>query len=173
MRSLWGHCYENVYSAFFAIPDLFSPDGTFVEGWLVFEDGEHRVVLMEHGWIVSNNQHIVDPTIVLMIGPAQPLFYFPGVVRSWLETDALNNELFPHVRFSSFGEDGMGHSGYKGAYAAAQRQAHTLLTPAKQFIEVRASDISTEAMKTEVSTAMAAVLLVVHQQETGGGQETR
>lgn len=136
----WGHCYQSAYPAFFAFPGLFYPHGTFVEGWVVFK-GDHRVVLMEHGWLVSGVR-IIDPTIVLGLSPDQPVFYFSGVVRSWEETDALENQLFPHVRFSGYGEDGMGHPGYKAAYEAARRKATEMAIPGKELVEVRATDVS-------------------------------
>jgi hypothetical protein len=138
----WGRCYDNAYPVFFAFPALFYPYGTFVEGWIVFED-RRRVVLMEHGWLVSGKR-IIDPTIVLVMNPTRPIYYFPGVVRSWEETDALENELFPHVRFSSFGADGMGHPGYKAAYDAALQQAQAMITTSggKELIEVRATDVA-------------------------------
>jgi hypothetical protein len=75
-------------------------------------------VNMEHGWLVSGAQ-LIDPTLVLSLVPDRAVFFYPGVIPSWSETDGLENELFPHVRFSGFGEDGMGHPGYRSAYEAA------------------------------------------------------
>ena len=137
-----GHCYESAYPAFFACPDLFYPNGKFVEGWVVFEDAS-RVVLLEHGWLVAGKR-IIDVTLVLQLAPCQPVHYFPGVVRSWAETDALNNELFPHVRFSTYGEDGMKHPGYLAAYEAASRKARELMAPGNELIEVRATDSASQ-----------------------------
>jgi len=167
IRAQFGYCYRNAYPAFFAFPQLFEPRGQFVEGWIVFED-QGRVVLMEHGWLVSNRRHLVDPTIVLALDNGQPLYYFPGVVRSWQETDALNNELFPHVRFSDYGTDGMGHPGYRAAYEAARHQAHSMLTPAKKFIEVRASEVSADPQGGEEAAGMAAVVVVAPRQNQEG-----
>ena len=39
----FGHCYENAYPTFFALPALFDPDGQFIEGWIVFEIGRAHV----------------------------------------------------------------------------------------------------------------------------------
>jgi hypothetical protein len=142
--AVWGRCYDNAYGAFLGLPELFFPHGTFIEGWIVFEDAG-RIALMEHGWLVRGGQSIIDPTIVLVTEPAQPVYYFPGVARSWAEAEALENQLFPHVRFSDFGEDGMGHPGYKAAYTAALRRARALVVPGKELVEVRASEISQES----------------------------
>jgi len=138
----WGHCYENIYPAFFAVPQLFEPHGLFVEGWIAFEY-QDKVVLFEHGWLTSGSR-IIDPTIVLAVEPGSPVYYFPGVLRARAELEALENEFFPHVRFSDFGEDGRGHPGYKAAYTAARRRARTLAAADKELVEVRASDISQE-----------------------------
>lgn len=153
------HCYESSYVAFFARSDLFYPDGVFVEGWIVVEDTD-RVILMEHGWLVSiKRQCIVDVTLVFQITPQQPVHYFPGVIRSWAETDALENEMFPHVCFSTYGNDGMGHQGYRAAYETARQQAQTLLLPGKQVIEVRATDALTQTDRREDAGLMLMVLL--------------
>jgi hypothetical protein len=135
---VWGHCYQNAYPTFFAFPALFDPHGQFIEGWIVFEDS-NQVVLMEHGWLVSNGGRIIDPTIVLTVACGQPVHYFPGVRRSRAELEALEHELFPRVRFSSYGDDGMGHPDYRAAYEAAQAFAQSLLTKGKTLVEVRAT----------------------------------
>jgi hypothetical protein len=122
---------------------LFFPDGLFIEGWITFEDSLH-VVMMEHGWLASSTT-IIDPTIVLATNPTQTIHYYPGVARTWQELDALNNEMFPHVRFSNYGDDGMGHPNYRAAMEAAIQKAQDLLALAgssKQLVEVRASDIT-------------------------------
>jgi len=170
MGARFGYCYENAYPAFFAFPQLFEPHGQFVEGWIVFEDADQRVVLMEHGWLVSNTGHKVDPTIVLALDSGQPLYYFPGVARSWQETDALENELFPHVRFCGYGEDGMGHPGYRAAYASALHMAQSRLTPAKEFVEVRASTVSADPASGEEPAGVAAIMMVVPRQIQEGCQ---
>ncbi|GHP00642.1 hypothetical protein KSF_106890 [Reticulibacter mediterranei] len=138
--AVWGHCYENTYPLVFALPALFDPHGLFVEGWMVFEDAD-RVVLMEHGWLMSGEQ-IVDPTIVLAVEIGQPVYYFPGVFRARAELEALENEFFPHVRFSEYGADGMGHPGYRAAYEAAHHKATSQMRDKKTFVEVRATVLS-------------------------------
>ena len=126
IRAIWGHCYENAYSTFFAFPELFEPDGLFVEGWIVFEEA-NDVVLMEHSWLVCGNR-IIDPTIVLAVDPHQPVSYFPGVCRAQAELEALDGEFFPHVRFEEYGKDGMGHPDYRAAYEAAQEATNKLVS---------------------------------------------
>lgn len=138
----FGHCYQNAYPAFFVFPALFGPHGHFVEGWIVFED-RGNVVLMEHGWLMSDDR-IVDPTLVLVIDAGEPVYYFPGVLRGRAELEALENELFPHVRFSDFGADGMGHPAYRAAYEAARAKASSLLAPGKTPVEVRARELAEE-----------------------------
>lgn len=138
----FGYCYQNAYPAFFAFPALFGPHGHFVEGWTVFED-RGNVVLMEHGWLMSDDR-IVDPTLVLVIDAGEPVYYFPGVLRGRAELEALENELFPHVRFSDFGADGMGHPAYRAAYEAARAKASSLLAPGKTPVEVRARELAEE-----------------------------
>jgi hypothetical protein len=154
--AVFGHCYENAYPAFFACPALFEPDGLFVEGWIVFEES-NQVILMEHGWLLSNNGRIIDPTIALAIAPGQPVYYFPGVVRTRAELETLENEFFPHVRFESYGDDGMGHADYHAAYEAAQEKAKFLLTEGKTFREVRATMM-------EAQSAPALMIFLVEQE---------
>lgn len=138
----WGHCYENIYPAFFAVPQLFEPHGLFVEGWIAFED-QDKVVVMEHGWLTSRGR-IIDPTIVLVIDPGSPVYYYPGVLRARAELEALENEFFPQVCCSDYGDDGMAHPAYRVAYEAAQQKARVLLTEGKSFVEVRAKILTAE-----------------------------
>jgi hypothetical protein len=155
----WGHCYENSYRAFFAYPELFYPDGTFVEGWVLFRDGR-RVVLMEHSWLVYGVR-IIDPTLVLVILPDQEVFYFPGVIRTWEETDKLENEFFPHVRFDVYGDDGMGHPDYKSAYMRAKERAQAMISGEQEFVEIRAGDppVAVEPDKTDAPGAVVIIAL--------------
>lgn len=169
----WGHCYENIYPVFFAFPQVFYPHGQFIEGWIVFED-QSKVILMEHGWLLSGKR-IIDPTVVLATDPDQVIHYYPGVLRSWEETDALENELFPYVRMSSYGEDGMGHPGYKAAYEAAVQQARARVSASgKELLEVRASDISEQhetgvMLEPEAGKGSGVVMLVLKPHDQGGG----
>ncbi len=137
MGARWGHCYENAYPMFFAIPALFEPHGLFIEGWITFVSAD-QIVVMEHGWCVSTQGQIIDPTIVLAVAPGQPVFSFPGVLRGKAELERLENELFPHVRFSEYGDDGMLHPDYRAAYQAAHQQARSLMMAGKTVLEVKA-----------------------------------
>lgn len=162
----WGHCYENIYPVFFAFPAVFYPHGHFIEGWIVFED-QRNIILMEHGWLVSG-EFIIDPTIVLGTNPTQTIRYYPGVTRSWEELDALENEMFPHVRFSDYGEDGMGHPGYKAAYDAALEKAQAIrAVSGKELIAVRASDIAEQQWAGLPTLEQDAGMLVIRLNESG------
>jgi hypothetical protein len=165
----WGHCYENSYPVFFAFPKLFYPDGRFIEGWIVFED-RNNVILMEHGWLVSGRT-IIDPTIVLGTDPTQIIHYYPGVVRSWEELDGLDNEMFPYVRFSGYGEDGMGHPDYKTASEAAMLKAREIIAASsKELIEVRASDIAQQQAANLPTLEQDAGMLVIHFDDAGASE---
>ncbi len=166
--AVWGRCYDNAYSAFLGLPELFFPHGTFIEGWIVFEDA-NRIAVMEHGWLVRPGGRLVDPTIVLVTGPGQPVSYFPGVARSWAEAEALENQLFPHVRFSDYGEDGMGHPDYRAAYKAAVRRAQALLGPGKELVEVRASETSQESAGGATAAGESQVTMYILVQPGDGG----
>lgn len=162
----WGHCYENAYSAFFAFLPLFEPHGTLVEGWIVFED-KGNVVLMEHGWLQGSG-HLIDPTIVLVVDPGQTVSYFPGVLRGHRELEMLENELFPHVRFSDYGDDGLSHCEYRVAYEAAQLKARSLLTAEKTFVEVKAK-VCTDEEQEATKSAMLDVRIVLLPGQNGRG----
>jgi hypothetical protein len=51
---------------------------------------------------------LIDPTLVLSLAPDLAVFFSPGVIPSWSETDGLENELFPHVRFLASARTGWG-----------------------------------------------------------------
>ena len=134
MRAEPNHCYANAWRTFILQPDLFA-DAWFIEGWFVVEK-EGQVVLNEHGWIARPDGSIVDPSILLIVSPSTPVFYFPGVVRTWKETEKLEDERFPHVCFDGVhGTDGLLHEGYRAARTAARRKvyaralAHPLCLP--------------------------------------------
>jgi hypothetical protein len=166
----WGHCYENCYPALFAFPEVFHPHGLFIEGWIVFTDSG-KVVLMEHGWLVRGIQ-LFDPTIVLVTMPDQPIAYFPGVTRTWPEMEALENELFPHVRFEDYGEDGMQHPGYKAAYEAAKAHALAMLTDGQELIEVKAGEPAIHIERDE-EDAESAILIIMRKGDEPTTHTTR
>ena len=120
-------CYATAWDALIDHPDLFR-DGSFIEGWLLIEC-ESEVLVIEHGWCSQSDGQIVDPSIVLLVEDTRRVQFFPGVRRTWAETEALDGEMFPHVRFDEeHGEDGMGHLDYKAAYELAVQAATDLAT---------------------------------------------
>ena len=152
-RSLWlgaeigaqpHQCFVNAWRVLIEFPDRFERDGRFVEGWFVI-DLEDEVVVNEHGWCELADGTIIDPFILLLVSPDQPVFYFPGVIRTWKETEALEGELLPHVRFDGVsGPDGMGNSAYKAAYEAARARAIALANtpiPPKKLTFLEAQDL--------------------------------
>lgn len=110
-------CFKDAWNALINLPELFH-DSTYVEGWIVLETSD-EVLLIEHGWCMLPDGRVVDPAIVLLIGPQDPVVYFAGVEYSWEETLAFEGELLPRVRFTHYGNDGMAHPDYKAAYGAA------------------------------------------------------
>lgn len=117
-------CAANAWRALIEFPELFREGGHLVEGWLVIEE-QQQITLVEHVWCELADGHIIDPSILLLLPETTPFFYFPGLLRDYAETEALEGELFPHVRFDGLhGDDGLGHPGYKAARDAARRKAY-------------------------------------------------
>jgi hypothetical protein len=136
------HCAANAWRALIEFPELFRRGGHLVEGWFVIEE-EGQVTLVEHVWCELANGLIVDPSVLLLVPETTPVFYFPGLTRDYAETEALEGELFPHVRFDGLhGDDGLGHPGYMAARSAARRKAYALALARKppkamQFLTAR------------------------------------
>ena len=117
-------CSRNAWRTLVEFPELFRTGGRLVEGWFVIEELE-RITLNEHVWCELANGQIIDPSVLLLVPATTPVFYFPGVARDYAETEALEGELFPHVRFDGqHGEDGLGHPGYRAARRAALRKVY-------------------------------------------------
>lgn len=120
-------CWRNAALAVLLLPELFA-FGTYVEGWIAVPR-EKMIEIVEHGWCVAPDHGIVDPSVVLTEKRDQPVFYFPG---RELASDELRRLLagstLPLVCHSQYGDNGMGHSGYKQAYDKAWRQAKELAT---------------------------------------------
>lgn len=145
-------CFDNAWKTFRSFPDTFR-HGRFVEGWIVF-DMEHEVVLNEHGWCELADGRIVDPSILLLVDPEQPVYYFLGVTRSWEDIEALLREdegkdiLLPHVRFDGkYGADGLGHPSYRAAHEAARHKVLQLAQaadPPKQPVFFTAQEMLDE-----------------------------
>ena len=121
-------CASNAWRALICLPQVFYPDGEYIEGWIAYET-EECVKVVEHCWcelVMNGLRRILDPSVAFLVQEGQPVFYFPGVRRSWRETEALENEWFPHVLFESFGTDGLGHPGYRAAHDEAIAQGMAL-----------------------------------------------
>jgi hypothetical protein len=138
-------CFDNTWRMFIRyFPGIFKTHGTFIEGWWVI-DLPDLVVLNEHGWAELSDGTIVDPTVVLLLDPDIPVYYFPGVARNWQEVDTIVREeqWFPYVRFGAYGEDGLGHPAYKAAHDAALQKLLSLANathPPKQIQRLSAQD---------------------------------
>jgi hypothetical protein len=139
-------CTTNAWRALICLPDIFSPDGEYIEGWIVYETGE-QVLVVEHCWCElapGQTRHIVDPSIVFLVERGQPVQYFPGVRRSWKETEALEGEWFPHVRFENYGADGMGHPSYRAAYEQARQYGGALAQVTAKELVIHAAQLPPE-----------------------------
>lgn len=156
-------CTTNAWRALVCLPEVFYPQGEYIEGWIVYET-DTQVKVVEHCWCElapGRVRHIVDPTIGFLVWRGHPVYYFPGVRRSWQETEALENEWFPHVLFEDFGADGMGHPGYKAAHTEAVRKGTALAqasSPAKELAIHRAEYVPDAIV--EDLAAGAVVILV-------------
>jgi hypothetical protein len=121
-------CASNAWRALICLPQIFFPCGEYIEGWIAYETQE-RVKVVEHCWCelaMDGLRRILDPSIVFLVEEGQPVWYFPGVRRSWRETELLEGEWFPHVLFESYGKDGLGHPGYRAAHDEAIAQGRAL-----------------------------------------------
>lgn len=154
-------CALNAWRTLIEFPELFRQDGRLVEGWFVIEEDE-RVTLNEHVWCELANGQIVDPSVLLLVPETTPVFYFPGLTRDYAETEALEGEIFPHVRFDGLhGADGLGHPGYKAAREAARRKAYALALARKppkalQFLTARDME---EANPPEIESVTAPLVV--------------
>ena len=125
-RAVPNRCFDNAWRTFLrALPQVFQPDGVYVEGWFVVVlSGE--IVVNEHAWCERADGRIIDPSVLLLVEPDCPVFYFAGVKRSCSEVEELvrRNVTFPYVRFDGMhGADGLGHPGYRAARTAARDKA--------------------------------------------------
>ncbi|HEX7733979.1 MAG TPA: hypothetical protein VF458_03925 [Ktedonobacteraceae bacterium] len=168
------HCYLNAWRAFIHRPDLFH-DAWFVEGWFVVAL-ENQVSVNEHGWIARPDGRIIDPSVLLILTPDTPVFYFPGVIRTWKEAEALEGELFPQVRFDGIhGEDGLGHAAYRAARDAARRKAYVLAyahTPPAvlHFLRSQNLEVPTPPLEQDQYPAHAQNASCYEQAQTSGAQ---
>lgn len=140
-------CFDNVLRMFKDFPEIVA-EGRMVEGWYVV-DLDDEVVVNEHGWCELADGRIIDPTVVLLLSPSQPVYYFPGVQRSWQEVHDLvqkDDVFFPYVRCEgTYGEDGLQHPVYRAAHEAARQKAFSLARgtqPPKVITFLSAQDLA-------------------------------
>ncbi|HEU5377489.1 MAG TPA: hypothetical protein VFV38_18865 [Ktedonobacteraceae bacterium] len=133
-------CFQNAWEIISALPHL---DATYVEGWLVLA-WEDAILVIEHGWACLPDARILDPSIIFLVGPKEPLASFAGVTSTPQEALAFRGEMLPRV-CTTHGPDGMGHPEYKAAYDQALRLAQSLASqtrPHRRVIIQRAIIVS-------------------------------
>src|SRR5690242_1069504 len=91
-------CAMNSWRALIHFPELFQQGGRLIEGWYVIETDD-RITVSQHMWCELANGRIVDPSVFLLVLPSTPVYYFAGLSRSWVETEALEGQWFPQVCF--------------------------------------------------------------------------
>ncbi len=166
-------CFDNVLDMFLkGFPDVFSSRGCkLVEGWYVI-DLEDEVVVNEHGWCEFPDGRIIDPTVVMLVSPDRPVYYFPGVERTFQEVKAIvqkKDVLFPYVRGEGiYGKDGLGHPNYKAAYKAATQKVFDLahaVQPPKRMTFLTAQDPEDDQAGVGISVQ---VFIIVPESGKGG-----
>ncbi|GHO82289.1 hypothetical protein [Dictyobacter formicarum] len=135
MRANPNTCFDNVIDMMVHyLPEAFSAAGKLVEGWYVV-DLEDEVVLNEHGWYTLPDGRILDPTVVILVPPERPVYYFAGVERTYQEVKTILQQKeawFPYIRcVGTYGDDGLGHPDYAAAYEAARKKALALAHASK------------------------------------------
>jgi hypothetical protein len=139
------------------------PEFTYVEGWIVLP-GKQSITIMEHGWSISPMFRIVDPSIVLLEVREQEARYFPGFEIAGHEfLLRIPGQVLPFVCHAQYGEDGMGHEGYKQAYDNAWQYARELAQ--ERQLPLSAISVSTR------SDNIAGITIVI--EDHAAQQETR
>lgn len=144
-------CASNAWRALICLPQVFYPGGEYIEGWIAYET-EENVKVVEHCWcelVMDGLRRILDPSIVFLVEEGQPVWYFPGVRRGFQETEQLEGEWFPHVLFENYGEDGLGHPGYRAAHdeaVARGRQLAQAAHPPKELVVHTAQYVPEEVL---------------------------
>ena len=118
-------CWRNAALAVILLPELFAC-GWYVEGWAVAPRAS-LIEVFAHGWGLTPGRRIVDPTSVLTEDRDQPLAFFPGRELSRPSLCSLiSGSTLPLICHSQYGDDGMGHPGYKQAFDEAMKYARLL-----------------------------------------------
>jgi hypothetical protein len=160
-------CASNAWRALICLPQVFYPQGEYVEGWIAYET-EECVKVVEHCWcelVMDGLRRILDPSIAFLVKEGQPVFYFPGVRRCFQETEQLEGQWFPHVCFESYGEDGLGHPGYRAAHDEALAHATRLgqaASPAKELVVHTAQFVPEEVLAALPDDAVYIVIVGEH-----------
>src|SRR5262249_21378592 len=110
-------CFKDAWQAFINLPQWFL-SGRYVVGWVVLVI-ECEAGFIEHAWCLLADGTIVDPAIVLLVGPEVTVQYFTGIEYTRSQALSFEDELLPRVRFTRYGDDGMGHPDYKAAHSSA------------------------------------------------------
>jgi hypothetical protein len=133
------HCFHAAWEAIIN----FVSDGSYVEGWIVLEiDDEIEVI--EHAWCTFSDGTIVDPAMVLVVGPEVPMLYFTGIEYTREEALSFEDEWLPRVRFTQYGDDGMDHADYKAAYDNALARAEERATTTGKRIAIHVAEQQNE-----------------------------
>ena len=112
-------CWRNAALAVHLLPEVFADGGRYVEGWIVLPR-QHHLAIIEHGWCQLADGTIVDPSILLVEQPSQPIFYFAGLTLTPEQVqEQWPGAVLPLVCHSKYGRDGMQHPGYRHAYEQA------------------------------------------------------
>ena len=137
-------CWRNAALAMLDLPELFER-GEYIEGWIVVPD-EKSIRVVEHGWCLTNDHQIVDPSIVLLEEEGQSIDYFSGVAvsRGQLQ-QAVSKTILPLVCHTNYGEDGMNHRGYSDAYERACQMAR--VRAQEKHLDERAIEVDTKDNK--------------------------
>jgi hypothetical protein len=118
-------CWRNAALAVVRFPDVFV-GGSYIEGWIVLPRSR-EIILVEHAWCTLSDNRRLDPSLVLVEKPAQPVFFFAGLeIASADLLSRIQGQTLPLVCHSDYGEDGMQHPGYRQAYLDAWDAARRL-----------------------------------------------
>jgi hypothetical protein len=115
-------CWRNAALAVLQLPDLL----TYIEGWIVVPE-KRFIRILEHGWCRAPEIGIVDPSIMFFGEQAHAISYFPGFEIAGHDFPLrVSGQVLPLVCHSQYGEDGLGHQGYKQSYDEAWQHARNL-----------------------------------------------
>ena len=128
------YCWSNARDAMLQLPGLFLL-GKYVEGWLVLPL-EDEVLVVEHGWVESNQERIVDPSLVLLL-PYAPVAarYVAGYRLNWFQMQRLGPDA-PVPIASLDAQDSAIKAGYKAAFDTAKNCAQQIANASGKKIQI-------------------------------------